>query len=127
MGPSAIEEIEAQKMDEVHKRAATAGALFHSVRARMRGKSSAEFPSVLESVLHRKLTREELAELGCRPNADPEDLIKQLWYALVFEAYFAGHPRVTIPVHLLPGPEKPDYCLWSDDTQPSKHKKPVHH
>jgi hypothetical protein len=97
------------KRDEGHRRAVQAGALFQSVREQMQGKSSRDFPAVLSSVFHRQLTGEELSELGYKPDANPEELIKQLWYALVFEAYFAGHPRAKLRVHLLPRPETPNF------------------
>lgn len=99
--------------DELHTRATQASAIFRSVRARMHGRQSQDYPAVLEAVIKRKLSTSELDELGYKPETDPEDLIKQLWYALVFEAYFAGHPRATIRVHLLPLPETQNCYLWS--------------
>jgi hypothetical protein len=104
---------EGQELDEVHKRAVEADALFQSVRENMQGKSSLDFPATLEAVFSRKLSSDDLAELGYKPDADPEELINKLWYALSFEAYFAGHPRATIRVRLLPRPQTPDCYLRS--------------
>lgn len=119
MSPQAVQEIEEQEfevkeLDEVHKRATSAAALFRSVRARMRGRSSRDYPAILESVLERKLSHDELDELDYKPSTDPEELIKHLWSTLVFEAYFTGHPRVEIPVHLLPNSETAGCYLWND-------------
>ena len=47
----------------------------------------------------------ELAESGYKSDRDPEELMKELWYTLVFEAHFAGHPHAIIGVHLLRPPE----------------------
>ena len=116
---------EVHKLVKLQRRVATAGAIFHSLRARMRGKSSLDFPAVLDSVLHRKLSHDELAELGYKPGADPEDLVKHFWCALVFETYFAGHPRVTIPVHLLPRRKSASSPIWSDNQNAQQRKTPV--
>jgi len=116
---------EVHKLVKVQRRVAKAGALFHSVRARMRGKSSADFPAVLDSVLHRKLSHDELSELGYKPSADPEDLVKKFWCALVFETYFAGHPRVSIPVHLLPRSKSHNSHLWTDSGEVQHRKTPI--
>jgi hypothetical protein len=115
MGSQPWDRSKEKEPDEVHGRAAEADALFQSVREKMHGKSSLDFPAILEAVFNRKLSSEDLTELGYKPDADPEELINKLWYALVFEVYFAGHPRAGIRVHLLPRPQTPDCYLRSKD------------
>jgi hypothetical protein len=107
-------EIEVQQLDEVHSRAAKAGVLFQSVKAMMRGRSCLDFPFVLQSVFGRRFSEYELIELKYHPDQDPDELIKQLWYALVLDAYFTGHPHAAIRVRLLPPPETPGCYLWSE-------------
>lgn len=116
MGALSMPEIEVQQLDEVHARAAKAGVLFQSVKAMMWGRSSLDFPFVLQSVFDRKLSEYELIELKYHPDQDPDELIKQLWCALVLDAFFAGHPHADIRVRLLPPPETPGSYLWSETT-----------
>ncbi len=99
--------------DQVRQRVRMASSLFHSVKQRMRGKTSLDFPAVLESVLKRRLSDEELTELGFTSQLDPEGLVKRFWYVIFFEAAFAAHPHASIPVHLLPGPEPGCYLSFS--------------
>ena len=114
MGVLLMREIEIQKLDEVHTRAAKAGVLFQSVKAMMRGRSSLDFPFILLSVFDRRFSEYELIELKYHPDQDPDELIRQLWYSLVLDAYFAGHPNADIRVSLLPPPENPGCYLWSE-------------
>jgi len=107
-------DIEVQQLDEVHTRAAKAGVLFQSVKAMMRGRSSLDFPFILQSVFDRKFSEYELIELKYHPDQDPDELIRQLWYALVLDAYFAGRPHADIRVRLLPPPETSSCYLWSE-------------
>jgi hypothetical protein len=65
-----------------HEQVVKAVTLFHSVRERMQGKTSRDFPTILESVLKRRLSDDELAELGYKSDRAPEELMKELWYAL---------------------------------------------
>ena len=91
----------------------------------MRGKSSLDFPAVLIGSPTASYPMTGLAELGYKPGADPEDLVKHFWCALVFETYFAGHPRVTIPVHLLPRRKSASSPIWSDNQNAQQRKTPV--
>lgn len=113
MSSEAGQAMKVPKLDEVYQRADQAAALYQSVRDNMHGKHSRDFPAILASALNRKLSDKELTELGYQPDADPQELIKQLWYALVFEAYFAGHPRADLHVRLLPPVQTPNCYLWS--------------
>jgi hypothetical protein len=114
MGALSMPEIEVQQLDEVHTRAAKAGVLFQSVKAMMRGRSSLDYPFILQSVFDRRFSEYELIELKYHPDQDPDELIKQLWCALVLDAYFAGHPHAQIRVRLLPPPETSSCYLWSE-------------
>jgi AICAR transformylase/IMP cyclohydrolase PurH len=82
VGAEIAQSAESKKLDETHRRVVKAVSLFHSVREKMRGKTSIDFPAILETVLKRRPSDDELAELGYKPDRAPEELIKQLWYAL---------------------------------------------
>lgn len=98
---------EVQELNEVHSEAVKTDALFQAVKEKTQGKSSLDSLSILESACNRKLSCEELSQLSDKPDPGPEKLIRHFWYALAFEAYFAGHPRANRRVHLLPPPKLP--------------------
>jgi hypothetical protein len=114
VGAPPMQSVEVQQNGEIHSRAAFAGDLFQTVKAEMRGRSGRDFPMVLESVFQREFSKDDLDQLKYNPSGAPEELIRQLWYVLVFEAYFAGHPQANLRLCLLPPSETPNCYLWNE-------------
>jgi len=82
VGAEIAQSAESKKLDETHRRVVKAVFTLSFRREKMRGKTQHRFSAILETVLKRRPSDDELAELVTNRTEPLKKLIKQLWYAL---------------------------------------------